>query len=121
MTSSPPTYLDVELALSQIGDVEAMNGMMVMLQEALVHDIPAIADHLQVGDIASANRLLHGIKGFVPIFCQDAFCSRVVQVEAMSKDSQSTTVTAAYTELRPELDQLLADVTAYLASAGQSV
>ena len=107
-------YLDTGLALSQIGDVDAMNGMLVMLQDTLVHDLPLIDSYLDAGDVASANRLLHALKGFIPIFCSPDLCAHVVQVEALSKNSQSTTVAPAYLVLKPQLEQLLAEVRAHL-------
>jgi hypothetical protein len=108
------SYLDTGLALSQIGDVDAMNGMLVMLQDTLVQDLPLIDRFLGAGDVASANRLLHALKGFIPIFCQADLCAHVVQVEALSKNSQSTTVAPAYLVLKPQLEQLLAEVRAHL-------
>jgi hypothetical protein len=119
MAAQPTMILDTELALEQIGDTDAMNGMLVMLQESLARDIPHIADLLQAGDVAQANRLLHALKGFVPIFCRSDFCEQVVAVEGLSKDSSSVTVGPAYMALRPQLDQLLADVQGYLAGIGQ--
>lgn len=121
MPPLPPVYLDAEGALTQIGDVETLNGMMVMLEESLARDIPLISAHFQAGDVVAANRLLHGIKGFVPIFCREAFCKQVVEVEALSKDSNSTLAGPAYEALRPDLEQLLADVNEYLNGGGDSL
>jgi HPt (histidine-containing phosphotransfer) domain-containing protein len=118
MTSTLPDagaiYLDTDLALSQIGDVDAMNGMLAMLQDTLAEDIPRIDDFLRTGDVAGANRLLHSLKGFVPIFSGPGLCAHVVQVEAMSKDLRSTTVAPAFLALKPQLEQLLAEVRAHL-------
>jgi HPt (histidine-containing phosphotransfer) domain-containing protein len=120
MTSPPPhagaIYLDTGLALAQIGDVEAMNGMLVMLQDALAQDLPLIDAFLRDGDIANANRLLHALKGFVPIFCKAELCAHVVQVEALSKNSQSSLAAPAYLVLKPQLERLLAEVRSYLLS-----
>jgi HPt (histidine-containing phosphotransfer) domain-containing protein len=120
MTSPLPNagviYLDTELALSQIGDVEAMNGMLVMLQDTLAQDLPLIDDFLRAGDVANANRLLHALKGFIPIFSRPELCAHVVQVEAMSKDTSNTATAPAYLALRPKLEQLLAEVRAHLLS-----
>lgn len=107
-------YLDTHLALSQIGDTDAMNSMLGMLQEALARDLPRIEQFLQAGEVASANRLLHALKGFIPIFCRPELCAHVVRVEAQSKDSQSTTAGPAYGVLKPELEALLSEVGAYL-------
>lgn len=115
-----PEILDIDLALSQIGDVDAMNDMLVMLQESLARDVPQVSTLLQSGDIGGANRLLHALKGFVPIFCPESFCQEVGQVELFSKDLASTNVAPAYANLRPQLEQLLAEVSAYLVAKGIS-
>jgi hypothetical protein len=111
---SVPVYLDVEWALSQIGDTETMDSMLLMLQESLTRDLPLVSDLLESSDVAAANRVLHSLKGFIPIFCQEPLCARVVLVEGMSKNSQSTEVGPAYRTLKPELEMLLAEVSTYL-------
>lgn len=112
--------LDLDLALAQIGDIDAMNDMLVMLQESLARDVPEITASLNAGDIAAANRLLHALKGFVPIFCQTPFCDAVTRVELFSKDPENTELVSAYGGLRPQLETLLAEVSAYLSSNGIS-
>ena len=109
-----PLYLDTGLALSQIGDVDSMNSMLLMLQESLARDIPLVSELLQAGDVVAANRVLHALKGFIPIFCQAPLCEQVVRVEALSKDSRSQELGPAYRALRPELQALLDEVNAYL-------
>ncbi len=121
LPQSDPVYLDTELALSQIGDVQAMQGMLTMLEESLARDIPLIAQLLSAGDVVGANRLLHPLKGFIPIFCGPALCELVAQVEMLSKDSHSTAIGPAYSELQPELQQLLSEVSAYLNDNGASL
>lgn len=116
--SSPVTvHLDTELAMSQVGDSEALQGMLVMLEESLAHDIPRIAEHLAVGDVESANHLLHPLKGFLPIFCRAPLCDQVAAVELLSKDQSAETVTPAYAQLRPELELLLSEVVFHLRGA----
>jgi hypothetical protein len=109
------SHLDLDLAQAQIGDVEAMRDMLGMLQEALSRDLPQIAVLLQDGDIAGANRLLHAIKGFIPIFCQEPLCQEVSNVEGMSKEPADVGLSQAYTLLRPHLEHLLVEVSTYLA------
>ena len=118
--SSPAgaVYLDTQLALAQIGDLEAMNGMLAMLQETLAHDHPLIDAYMRGGDIANANRMLHALKGFIPVFCQWELSAHVVRVEALSKDSLSTSAAPAYLLLKPQLEQLLAEVGAHLQALG---
>lgn len=116
MSEKDFVYLDTSLAFEQVGDEDAMNGMLEMLKESLTESIPQISQLLDEGQIELANRLLHSIKGFIPIFCRSELCQHVVEVELMSKNSQSTTVKESYSALRPQLECLLTDVTAYLSS-----
>ncbi|RFO98655.1 Hpt domain-containing protein [Rhodoferax lacus] len=120
LSQTGPVILDIDLALSQIGDVDAMNDMIVMLEEALARDVPQVTTMLQSGDFAGANRLLHALKGFVPIFCHESFCDKVVYVEGLSKVAANPDLVAAYAGLRPHLETLLAEVSAYLAANGIS-
>jgi len=120
MPQAGPGLLNIDLALSQIGDVDAMNDMIVMLEESLGRDVPQVSALLQNGDIQGANRLLHGLKGFIPIFCPESLCLEVVRVEGLSKASDSPELAEAYATLRPHLETLLAEVTAYLVANGIS-
>lgn len=113
---SRPTYLDTQLAMSQIGDASTMYGMLVMLEETLAKDIPLIAESLALGNVAQANRLLHPLKGFLPIFCAAQLCDDVSKIEIMSKSGAATDVREAYSVLRPELDLLLEEVADYLST-----
>lgn len=113
-----PIYLDTELALAQIGDAQAVHGMLTMLEETLQRDVPRIAELLAENDVVGANRLLHPLKGFLPIFCRAPLCEHVAQVEMLSKDSHSASVGPAYLELMPELNVLLAEVSSYLNDNG---
>jgi hypothetical protein len=58
------------------------------------------------------------MKGFLPIFCGDALCAELSAVEGLSKTPSSTEVAPAYAALRPKLDQLLAEVVAFLKNHG---
>jgi hypothetical protein len=118
LPKAPPVYLDTELALSQIGDVDAMNSMLLMLEECLSRDIPSVVSLLDQGDVVTANRLLHGLKGFIPIFCPESLCAHVVRVEGLSKLGSSEELLPAYAALRPELEGLLSEVRAHLLANG---
>lgn len=109
-------YLDYDHAVTQIGDPEALTPLLVMLQESLARDLPLVDSCLHGGDVAGVNRLLHPIKGFLPIFCQDALCQELSQVEGLSKYGSASQVAQAYASLRPKLESLLGEVSAYLQS-----
>ena len=113
-TDPSPVFLDTDLALGQIGSEQAMDNMLVLLEESLTRDIPLIARHLSQGDVPAANRVLHAMKGVMPIFCGDALCQHVTRVEGLSKTGSASEVSGAYAALRPDLECLLAEVTRYL-------
>jgi HPt (histidine-containing phosphotransfer) domain-containing protein len=114
-TSTQDTaYLDIERALAQIGEVSALHEMLDMLQDTLDRDVPQISKLLEGQDVKAANRLLHSLKGFIPIFCVDALCDHVAQVEMLSKTQDSAEVGAAYLNLAPKLQQLQTEIDHYL-------
>lgn len=110
-------YLDIARALEQIGDEQALRGMLPMLQELLERDLSQIEMLLASQDVRGANPLLHSLKGCLPIFCAPALCEQLTQVEHMSKTGGSVEVGAAYAELGPKLQVLRQEVTQYLAQA----
>jgi len=110
-------YLDIARALEQIGDEQALRGMLPMLQDLLERDLPEIETLLASEDVRGANRLMHSLKGCLPIFCGPALCEHLTQVEFMSKTGGSVEVGAAYAELGPKLQALRQEVTQYMAQA----
>jgi HPt (histidine-containing phosphotransfer) domain-containing protein len=113
-------YLNTEHAVEQFGDVEALVPMLTMLEESLSRDIGQIAALLGAGDVAAANRLLHPMKGFLPLFCKDDLCSELGEVEMLSKKGNATEIVPAYAALQPKLERLLAEVSDFLKSNGVS-
>ncbi|MFY8042137.1 MAG: Hpt domain-containing protein [Rhodoferax sp.] len=117
-TASPSgpgfTFLDVDRALDQIGDIAALHEMLDMLQDSLERDIPSISELLAQGDVKSANRLLHALKGFIPIFCIDLLCDHVARVELLSKTASAAEVAPLYAVLRADLERLQSDIDHHL-------
>ena len=111
-------YLDQARAVSQLGDADALPPMLTMLEESLERDIPLMDACIKGGDMIGANRLLHPIKGFLPIFCGDVLCGELSHAESLSKGSSTEQLAQAYDGLRPKLVALLAEVTAFLQTAG---
>jgi len=110
-------YLDIARALQQIGDEDALRGMLPMLQEMLERDLPLIQQRLAESDVRGANPMLHSLKGCLPIFCTPALCELVAEVEHMSKTGVGPEVGEAFAVLGPKLQQLQQEVAVYL---GQS-
>ena len=108
-------YLDVAHALEQVGDLQALRGMLPMLQELLERDVPQIRQLLAVADVRAANPLLHSLKGCMPIFCAPGLCAHLAQVEGLSKAGGIAEVGEAFAVLSPQLDSLLGEIRQYLA------
>jgi hypothetical protein len=115
-----PIYLDLDGAVAQVGDLPSVLGILAMVEETLGRDIPQITNFLAQDNVPGAGRLLHALKGFIPIFCRAALCEHVTKVEALSKQGSSAEVGPAFDALRPELEQLLTEVSACLKSANTS-
>lgn len=109
-----PRYLNIAGALHQIGDEGALREMLPMVLESLRRDLPAVTTLLAQGDVRGVNKLLHPLKGFIPIFCTPALYEHVADVEHLSKKDDLATVKAAYELLEPELRALQSEVAAYL-------
>ena len=122
MNASPaPLYLSVERAIDFIGDEAGVRTLLNTLHQTLGDDLPRIAAHLEAGDVASANFLLHQLKGFAPVFCVDRLVELVVQVEHLSKTGAASEVRAAYNVLAPQLAQLREEVATHLGrSSGRA-
>ncbi len=116
MSLSPaPTYLSIERAMEFIGDTNGVLSLLKTLQQTLGDDLPRIQALLDQDDMLGANRLLHQLKGFTPVFCVDRLVEAVVQVEHLSKHGESSEVRAAYSRLAPQLEQLRTEVAAHLS------
>lgn len=110
-TANPvPFYLDLDSAITQVGDLPSALGILVMVEETLRHDIPQISAYLADDNVPDAGRLLHSLKGFLPIFCRPALCERVTRLEALSKLGHSAEVRPAFDTLEPELVQLQREI-----------
>ena len=109
-------YLDIPRALEQVGDEQALQNMMPMLEEMLERDLPLISQSLANGDVRGANPLLHSLKGCLPIFCEQTLCAHLAQVEQLSKAGSSAEVSTAYAALAPKLLGLQQEVTQYLSA-----
>ena len=102
-----------------IGDETGFLSLLKTLHKTLTTDITQIRDLLAGDDVTGANRLLHQVKGFAPVFCVDALVEHVVSVEALSKHGDAPEVRSAFNLLAPELEQLRHEVAAHLAAHQQ--
>ncbi len=109
-----PIYLSVERAMEFIGDASGVLSLLKTLHQTLGEDLPRIQALLDKDDMHGANRLLHQLKGFTPVFCVDSLVELVVSVEHLSKHGASSEIRAAYSRLAPQLEQLRTEVATHL-------
>jgi HPt (histidine-containing phosphotransfer) domain-containing protein len=113
--SASPIYLSVERAMEFIGDANGVLSLLNTLHQTLGNDLPKIQCLLEKDDLHGANRLLHQLKGFTPVFCVDRLVEEVVSVEHLSKHAESSAVRSAYGRLAPQLEQLRTEVATHLS------
>lgn len=123
MTPAPSSnssfvHLNIAQSLKNVGDAGALRDMLTMLQDVLAKDTPQIALHMQEHDFPAAQRLLHALKGCIPIFCTQGVCEELVAVELLSKSPAPQASAAAFVALRPKLEALLREVGEHLQHSG---
>jgi len=110
------TRLDVARGAGMMGSEAALCNILATVLNSLSTDVLTIDAALQAGDVLTANRLLHAIKGYIPIFGSDALIEQVVGVEKLSKTEPVEVVQVSYLQLGPELHSLLAEIRIFLGS-----
>jgi len=108
--------LDVARGVGMMGSEAALRKILVTVMASMLADVPAIDVALQTGDVSHANRMLHAIKGYMPIFGTDTLIEQVTAVEKLSKTQAAAAVQAPYQQLRVELQALLAEIQFFLNS-----
>lgn len=103
-------FLDVERGVTMLGSEQSLRMILQTVSGSMTHDIPEISRLLAAGEVATANRLLHAIKGYVPVFCTDVLIEQVIQTERLSKTASAQAVQPAYAALVPKLLCLLTEV-----------
>ena len=115
--SIPPklVFLSIDRAMEFIGDSQGVLSLLKTLHQTLSDDLPRLQILLDQGDVYGANRILHQLKGFTPVFCVDSLVEHVVRVEDLSKHAEAAQVSAAYSLLAPQLEALRQEVRAHMA------
>lgn len=111
-------YFDTARALAMFGSAQSFRKILQMALDSLGTDVERIEALLQAGDLKAASHLLHGIKGFAPIFCCDALCARIAALERSSKTERIEQVLQDYAQLAPSLTRWRDEMAHYLAHGG---
>lgn len=108
--------LDVARGVGMMGSETVLRSILVTVLTSLSADVPTIEAALQTGDVVTASRLLHAIKGYLPIFASDNLIEQVVTIEKLSKTEPIAVVQVFYQKLGPELHALLVEIQLFLGS-----
>ena len=84
--------------------------------QTLGSDIERITQAIETGDIETATKLLHQIKGFAPVFCAPHLSQLIVQAEQLGKQGRLDDLKQIYINLQPALQALNDEVIAFLAT-----
>lgn len=109
------SHLDPERGLGTLGSDVALRKILASVETSLAASMLEMRQALAAGDLALVTRLLHAIKGYVPIFCSDALVEQLKHVEAQSKTETAATLTPLLAELWRQLENLLLEIRRYLA------
>lgn len=117
MSAHPFSDLDVARGVSMMGSDASLRKILKTVQISMAANLPEMAQALAKGDVASVNRVLHAIKGYLPIFASDALVAQVAELEKISKTEPVTAVAPLHADLAPRLEGLLGEIRSFL---GQS-
>lgn len=106
--------LDVQRGITMLGSEASLRKILKTVHDSMTTSLPEIKQALQAGDVPTANRLLHSLKGYAPIFATDSLVEHITRVEKISKTGSSATVSPLYDELAPRLIALLAEIKGFL-------
>jgi len=106
--------LNLAGAMAFLGDAQAVGDLLAPLVRSLDTDLPQIEHLLDGGDLATVARMLHSMKGFVPVFCFDALAQELVRVEKAARAIDSLAVRADVAALLPRLRRLAGEAQDYL-------
>ena len=107
------TQLDAVRGIGMMGSDESLQKLLKTVEVSLTSSITEIRQALEADDAKAVNRLLHGIKGYAPIFCSDALIEKVQHVEGISKTATVAVMIPLFTELAPQLEALLLEIQSY--------
>jgi HPt (histidine-containing phosphotransfer) domain-containing protein len=115
--AAPASDLDIARGVEMMGSEDSLRKILQTVVDSMSSSLPAIEAGLAQGDMAQVNNLLHGIKGYVPIFCTDSLVAEVTHIEGVSKTATAADVAPLFVALAPRLASLLTEIKAFLVPA----
>jgi HPt (histidine-containing phosphotransfer) domain-containing protein len=88
--------------------------LVVTFETSLVNEMGIIQSALASGDALKVEHALHALKGFMALFAVAPMAQSIADLYQTSRQAPLAMTGAAFTALVPNLEQLLAEVRAYL-------
>ncbi len=107
--------LDIARGVAMMGSEASLGKILKTVASSMADSLPVMAAALSAGDVATANGLLHAIKGYVPIFAVDALVEQVTHVEKLGKTESLDVMAPLFADLLPRLEKLLEEIRFFLA------
>lgn len=106
--------LNLAGATEFLGDAQAVSDLLQPLVTSLHKDIGDIEQALGQSDMPAVSRMLHSLKGFIPVFCHAEFADRLMDVEKRSRSDTSAPMQAQVQALLQPLRQLVQESQRFL-------
>ena len=111
-------YLDIKGAQDRLGDDELLQQMLEMLAESLPEETTQFNALMAENKLQEAARVLHKIKGVIPLFCDEATVRILQQLEVMLQQNEDTPeMREKLAALLERLDQFKSELTQWLANS----
>ena len=92
---NPYRFLSVEKAIAYLGDAKSAHQLLGTLNSTLLADDPLIANAIQTRNFEVLQKIWHQLKGFAPVFCQDALVAEITHTEVLCKQISTVQEQAA--------------------------
>ena len=111
---SQATFLSMAKAIQYLGDAASAQQLLATLQGTLEKDMPQITSAIATENFEVLQKILHQLKGFAPVFCQDHLIADIKHTESLCKlmnsAEEKTAALNASTQLLHNLNVLLTEV-----------
>lgn len=101
---------DRQRALAFLKTEDTVDEVLRMAIPALRDDVRRIKKAIDNGQTAQAVSLLLELKGFIPMFCSDAFTDRLNEVYQLSKSATAAELQRLYSDFMPLLVRLREEI-----------
>ena len=88
-------FLSMEKAIGYLGDSNSAHQLLGSLNNTLLTDDQVIANAIQSRNFEVLQKIWHQLKGFAPVFCQDALVAEITHTEGLCKQISTVQEQAA--------------------------